>query len=148
MEIITTDQAATRAFGKELAKKLKGGDILCLLGELGSGKTTLVKGIAEGLNISGDIVSPTFTLLQLYPLPQPHNGARQLAHIDTYRLENSAELIAIGAEDYLGAADTIAIIEWPEKITELLKNKKVVSITFDHLKENQRSIKMLEEGSI
>ncbi|OGH91153.1 MAG: tRNA (adenosine(37)-N6)-threonylcarbamoyltransferase complex ATPase subunit type 1 TsaE, partial [Candidatus Magasanikbacteria bacterium RIFOXYD12_FULL_33_17] len=86
--------------GEKIASKLTGGDIILLQGELGAGKTTMSKGIAKGLGITDEIVSPTFTLMNVY-----ENG--KLVHIDTYRLENAGGLLEIGVEDYLGQADTI-----------------------------------------
>src|SRR3989339_89069 len=108
--------------GEKIASKLTGGDIILLQGELGAGKTTMSKGIAKGLEITDEIVSPTFTLMNVY-----ENG--KLVHIDTYRLENADGLLEIGVEDYLGQADTITIVEWPEKIQELIKDKKTIEIS-------------------
>ncbi len=128
-------------FGKNLATKLNGGDILLLVGELGAGKTTLVKGLATGLKIQFEITSPTFTLMNTYPVDS--NKIKTLVHIDTYRLKDEEELLEIGVEDYLGKTDTVCIIEWPEKIAGLLKGKKIKTIKISHLKENQRQIKFI-----
>ncbi len=102
---------------------------------MGAGKTTLVKGIAEGLGVKEEIKSPTFTLMNVYL-----GNKLKLVHIDTYRLKNEQELIGIGATDYLGTENTIAIVEWPEKIAGLLKNKKVMTLKIEHLDENKRKI--------
>lgn len=128
-------------FGKNLATKLNGGDILLLVGELGAGKTTLVKGLATGLKIQFEITSPTFTLMNTYPVDS--DKIKTLVHIDTYRLKDEEELLEIGVEDYLGKTDTVCIIEWPEKIAGLLKGKKIKTIKISHLKENQRQIKFI-----
>ena len=138
--------------GKKIAGQLSGGDILCLYGDLGAGKTTLVKGIAAGLGIKKTITSPTFTLMNVYPvkllaktstpLARGFNGAK-LVHIDTYRLKDEQELVEIGAEDYLGAPDSICVIEWPEKIKKLLKNKKIVKVTMEHNGKTERKITIL-----
>lgn len=119
-------------FGKEIASKLKGGDIVLLHGDLGAGKTTLTKGIAMGLGITDDIVSPTFTLMQEYKIEDSRFKIKRLLHVDTYRLENEEQLIEIGVEDYLGDKETVCVIEWPEKIKRLLKNKKVHNIIIEH----------------
>ena len=111
--------------GQQLAGRLKGGDILCLEGNLGAGKTTLVKGLARGLKIKNNITSPTFAIMNQFPVPSSQFKNEKkitLVHIDAYRLKNEEELIDIGAEDYLGKPDTICAIEWPEKIKGLLKN--------------------------
>ena len=132
MIFTTKSQLETEAFGKKLAAKLKGGDILLLSGELGAGKTSLVKGIAKGLGVKHDITSPTFTLLNIYEVKSQKSKVKSLVHIDTYRLKEEKELLEIGVEDYLGEPNTICIIEWPEKIMSLLKNKTTTSIHLEH----------------
>lgn len=121
MEFLTHSREQTLEIGRKIAQELSSGSILLLHGDLGAGKTTLTKGIAEGLGISDEITSPTFTLMNVYPLAKA--GFQQLVHIDTYRLENEKELQAIGAEDYIGVPGTICIIEWPEKVEGLWKSK-------------------------
>lgn len=138
MEIITKTTEETTEFGKKLTTQLKGGDILLLEGELGAGKTTLVKGLASGLGIQNEITSPTFTLMNIYPVNS--DKIKTLVHIDTYRLKDEEELVEIGAEDYLGQPDTLCIVEWPEKIAGLLKDKKTTTITIEHAENNQRKI--------
>jgi len=135
MEIITSSINETVNFGKNLAGKLTDGDIVLLYGELGAGKTTLVKGLAAGFDVKSEITSPTFTLMNVYPA-----GGSNLVHIDTYRLKNEQELIDIGVEDYLGQPGSICIIEWPEKISGLLQNKKTTAITIEHIDQNRRKI--------
>ncbi len=107
---------------------------MLLHGELGAGKTTFTKGIAQGLDIKDQITSPTFTLMNVYK-----NG--RLVHIDTYRLKNAQELIDIGAEDYIGNPDSISVIEWPEKIKKLLTTKRFISVHLDH-GENGRILQL------
>lgn len=138
MEIISRTTEETTEFGKKLASQLKGGDILLLEGELGAGKTTLVKGLAVGLGIQNEITSPTFTLMNIYPVNS--DKIKTLVHIDTYRLKDKEELIEIGAEDYLGQPSTLCIVEWPEKIAGLLKDKKTITVTIEHSADNQRKI--------
>lgn len=156
MSVTTNSQSETELYGKKLAAKLKGGNILLLSGDLGAGKTALVKGIAAGLGIDNEITSPTFTLLNLYKISSsaasqrslrgmisPNQKIKNFAHIDTYRLKDGKELIEIGIEDYLGKADTICAIEWPEKIASLLKNKKAIKITLEHTQSpHQRKIEV------
>ena len=120
MEYTTSSAQETQLIGKNLASQLTGGDIVLLHGELGAGKTTFVKGIAEGLGITDDILSPTFTLMNIYTATRQHSNTTTLVHIDTYRLKSEQELIDIGVEDYLGDENTICVIEWPEKIEKLL----------------------------
>lgn len=129
------NETETIEIGKALADRLKSGDIVCLHGDLGAGKTTLVKGIASGLGVSDSITSPTFTLMNLY-----RGKTSQLVHIDAYRLEKEQDLLEIGVEDYLGAPKTICVIEWPEKIAGLLSDKKILDIQIEHAPDNTRNI--------
>ena len=139
--MITNNSQQTIAFGKKLSQSLKGGDILCLYGELGAGKTTLVKGIAQGFGVKQDITSPTFALMNVYDIKTlKHENIKTFVHIDTYRLKDGRELVDIGVEDYLGAADTVCVVEWPEKIESLLRGKKVKKINIGHVGERERKI--------
>lgn len=112
----------------ELARRVgeesKPGDIICLKGELGAGKTYFVKGFVQAFGISPDTVSsPTFSIIQEY------RGSLPIYHFDCYRLENSKEALEIGAEEYL-YGDGVSIIEWPERIEAILpENVKYVQIT-------------------
>ena len=116
--------------GNTLASTLKGGDIVALRGELGAGKTTLMKGIAEFFGIDPkDVVSPTFTLMQEYKIKRSKDQKiTRLIHIDTYRLKSEDELVEIGVEDYLGEPETVCVIEWPEKMMGLLGVEKYGNI--------------------
>ena len=104
----------TIAFGRQLAGSLRAGDVLALTGDLGAGKTCLVKGLAAGLNITHAVTSPTFTLIHEY-----RGGRLPLAHIDLYRLATASEAVNIGIEEYLSGAG-ITVIEWAERIESLL----------------------------
>ncbi|OGH71236.1 MAG: tRNA (adenosine(37)-N6)-threonylcarbamoyltransferase complex ATPase subunit type 1 TsaE [Candidatus Magasanikbacteria bacterium RIFCSPLOWO2_01_FULL_43_20b] len=115
-------------FGKKIAAELKGGDVVLLYGELGAGKTTLTKGIAARLGIKKNIVSPTFTLMQVYKISNIKYQISNLVHIDTYRLKDEKQLYEIGAEDYIGDSETVCVIEWPEKLGGLLEGKRVKKV--------------------
>ncbi len=136
MEKVVRSEKEMNRIGKNIAANLKGGDIVALHGDLGAGKTTLTKGIAAGLGVMQDITSPTFTLLNVY-----QGGKYQVVHIDTYRLKDEKELTAIGAEDFIGAADTVCIIEWPEKISTLLAGHDSIDVALDHVSEHERRIR-------
>ncbi|OGH84518.1 MAG: tRNA (adenosine(37)-N6)-threonylcarbamoyltransferase complex ATPase subunit type 1 TsaE [Candidatus Magasanikbacteria bacterium RIFOXYA2_FULL_44_8] len=136
----TNSLLETKKIGQEITQQLHGGDILCLYGELGAGKTALTKGLAKGLNIIDDITSPTFTLMNIFDVKSNANNIKKLVHIDTYRLKNEQELIDIGVEDYLGAASTLCVIEWPEKIENLLIRKNIKKITIRHLGGDIREV--------
>lgn len=136
MKIITHSVQETEEFGATLSAKLTDGSIVLLSGNLGAGKTALVKGIAKGLGIKNTITSPTFTLMNVYQIKQKQSRLNELIHIDTYRLKNENELIEIGVEDYLGKPHTICVIEWPEKIEKLLQKyntKNFISIEIKQL---------------
>ena len=105
----------TREAGRQLAASLRGGEVLSLEGPLGAGKTTFVKGLAEGLGCGADEVSsPTFTLVHEYP-----SGRMPFVHLDLYRLDEPQELAALGFDDLL-TGQTIAAIEWGDKFPEAL----------------------------
>ena len=131
MIITTTSEKETQRFGQGFVRHLKGGEVIGLIGELGSGKTTFVKGLAKGLGIKELITSPTFVLLKDYG---------KLVHIDLYRLKKPSEIKTLGLEDYLGRPDKICVIEWAERIKKYLP-KKTKFIEFDFVNEKTRKIK-------
>jgi tRNA threonylcarbamoyladenosine biosynthesis protein TsaE len=108
--------AETLRFAKDFAAKLKPGSVVALSGDLGSGKTTLIKGIAMGLGLrdADEVKSPTFSLMHSYATWP------RLVHFDLYRLENPGELHAIGFEEFVNDPDTVICVEWPEKAEGLL----------------------------
>jgi len=132
-----TTEAEQILIGKQIAQHCTGGDILLLQGDLGAGKTTLSKGIAEGLGLTEPLTSPTFTLMNVYQLPEEINGITELVHVDTYRLEDEEELLDIGIEDYLNNPHTLCLIEWPEKIAGILQNKQTILLELEHSKEGR-----------
>ena len=134
--ILTFTAAETIKVGAEIADKLNASDIVLLSGDLGTGKTTLTKGILSYFGIDQNlVVSPTFTIMQEYTLNSKEQGTKnkinKIIHIDTYRLENEEELKNIGVEDYLGEPNTLCIIEWPEKILGLIQNKTTKTINLE-----------------
>lgn len=138
METITRSPEETMAVGEQLAASLRGGEIILLYGDLGAGKTVFAKGLARGLGIKKEVVSPTFTLLQTYVTGK--KPIEKMVHVDAYRIEKEEELILVGIEDYLEDSSAVCVIEWPEKIPGLTKGKKTIKISFSHLKDGGRSI--------
>ena len=138
MKYQTTTEKQTINLGKQLAKKLNGGDVLLLEGDLGSGKTVLTKGIAVGLGIKKIITSPTFILFKVYPV-HGHGTIKQLVHADAYRLEDGQGLLDAGLAEYLEREDVLVVIEWGEKISEYLQ-KQQIFITFKVKKQNREIV--------
>ncbi len=128
--MLITSEVETLALAKKIATKLNGGEIVTLSGDLGTGKTTFTKGLAKALGITQTITSPTFAIMNVYELPEPINEIKTLVHIDAYRLESPAEIITVGAEDYLGEPDTLCVIEWPQKIQAVLDNYETIDLKF------------------
>lgn len=104
----------TKSLGIELGKLLNAGDVIALTGDLGTGKTHITKGIAEGLGVTDYITSPTFTIVNEYD-----SGRLKLNHFDVYRVSDPDEIYAIGFDDYI-FSDAVSIIEWANYIEEIL----------------------------
>ena len=142
MKITTNSEKETFDFAKKYANKLKGGDVIGLIGDLGAGKTVFTKGLASGLGIIKHITSPTFVLMKVYKIQNSKPARAQnciadgskiqnLIHIDAYRINNENDIIGIGIEEYLNKKDTIVVIEWAEKIKKILtKNTKYVTMKY------------------
>lgn len=118
--VTTADPSETHRFGISLAAHASPGDVICLHGDLGAGKTAFVKGFAEGMGANPDKVnSPTFTLIHEY-----RDGRIPLFHFDAYRIRTIQEALEIGTEDYL-YGDGVCLIEWPQHIASLLPDDAV-----------------------
>ena len=111
---VMKNEADTAEFGKKLADELKAGDVIGLIGDLGTGKTTLTKYIAEGLGITDNVTSPTFTIVNEY-----HTGRLPLFHFDAYRLEKAGDAFEICMEEYFDRGG-VSIVEWADMIIEVL----------------------------
>ena len=109
MELI--DAEATEKFGRDLAGRLRIGDVVALFGTLGAGKTTLARGILQGLGHAGDVASPTFPIVQTYEPPDTRLPAW---HVDLYRIEKAEELEELGLDE--ARQDGVLLIEWPERL--------------------------------
>jgi len=131
-EVIIKNEEQTRAFGHELADKLKPGDVIALIGDLGTGKTTLTKYIAEGLGVHETITSPTFTIVREY-----FSGRLPLYHFDVYRLKSAVDLLEIGSEEYF-YGNGVSIVEWADQVAELLPNETLCVFIEYGEKEGER----------
>lgn len=109
-----------RELGLELAAALEPGDIIAMVGNLGTGKTTLSKYIAEGLGVTETLSSPTFNIVKEY-----RSGRLPLFHFDVYRLSSGDDLVDIGAEDYL-YGDGVCLIEWADIVADILPEETIV----------------------
>lgn len=117
MEYISNSSDETKKIAYEFSKSLKSGDVVCMYGEMGVGKTAFVQGLAEGLGITEPITSPTFTIVNEYC------GRLALYHFDVYRIGEAEEMYEIGYDEYIDG-DGVSVIEWPQLINELLPRKR------------------------
>jgi len=136
-EIITHSAEETIAFGRTLTELLAPPTLVLLRGDLGAGKTTLVKGIAAGFEAAAeeDVTSPTFTLIHEY-----HGPRANLYHIDLYRVDTPRELETLGLDD-LRSGNSILLIEWGEKFRRFVEERDV-EIAFERKGENGRTIRI------
>ena len=134
MAIETRQSEETRQWGERVGRLLRLGDVIALVGELGSGKTTLTQGIAQGLGIDPSTVkSPSFVLMKEY-----RAGRAPLYHIDLYRLEGFIDIQRMGYEDYLGG-DGVAVVERAERLQTLLPGEHL-RIDLEHVDDATRRI--------
>lgn len=137
MKKILKTEDEMRVFANGIAKDLKPGDILGLIGELGAGKTTFVKGLAKALGITSRVVSPTFVIFKPYHVKD--KKFEHLVHVDAYRVEGE-ELQDVGIEDYFNDGSVLAI-EWADKIKKILPQGRTKWIRFSLGKnENERVV--------
>ncbi|NTV54451.1 MAG: tRNA (adenosine(37)-N6)-threonylcarbamoyltransferase complex ATPase subunit type 1 TsaE [Syntrophaceae bacterium] len=138
LKLISDSREQTLEVGRLIGAILERGDIVALIGELGSGKTCLTQGMAKGLGVEENVpvVSPTFTLINEYP------GKIPLIHLDVYRLSGPRDLEDMGYEEYFEGGG-IVVIEWAEKIRDILP-AKTLFISMRYIDENTRE--MILEG--
>lgn len=128
----------TLALGRKLAEQTASGEVICLFGDLGAGKTHFAKGFASALGIPAEEVdSPTFVLIQEY------EGTLPLYHFDAYRIESVEEARRLGMEDYF-YGDGICLIEWPERIAGLLPEQRT-EVHFSHTGPSSRRVEVLHK---
>lgn len=140
--MITKSAAQTKKVGEGIAQKIKNGGVVCLYGDLGAGKTTLVQGIARGLGIKRQIVSPTFIIIRQYKIKIQKTKVNYLWHIDLYRLQNIDEAKEIGIEEIVADPENITLIEWPEKIESILPKKRM-EIKLQTVSEKERKLEII-----
>ncbi len=128
MDFIVDSIEKTMEIGRQLGEKCNAGDIFCLIGDLGTGKTHFTKGLAEGLGVTDYITSPTFTIVNEY-----ESGRLKLYHFDVYRVNDPDEIYAIGFDEYI-FSDGVSIIEWANYIEELIP-EEYIKVTLEKLPE-------------
>jgi tRNA threonylcarbamoyladenosine biosynthesis protein TsaE len=130
IDVVTSSPAETEAAGEHLGRGLRQGDLLLLEGDLGAGKTTLVRGMARGLALSAHVASPTFQLVRVY------TGRVQLAHVDLYRIEAGAELVGLGLDELLDQG--AVVVEWGDRIDA----PEAALLSIEHLGGDRRHLLM------
>jgi tRNA threonylcarbamoyladenosine biosynthesis protein TsaE len=138
----TNSPAETEALGERLGASLRPGDLIALAGELGAGKTCLVRGLARGWGAQERPTSPTFTLINEY---HQKDGLARMYHVDCYRLEDARDAWSTGLEDVLASGE-IVVIEWPERVREILPTD-LLWIEIDSTDENSRELRLKAAGS-
>jgi tRNA threonylcarbamoyladenosine biosynthesis protein TsaE len=127
---------------KSIKTKTNKAMIIALSGDLGAGKTTLTQEFAKQLGVKENIVSPTFVIMKIYDIKRlflPELNFKKLIHIDAYRLESHHELLKIGWKEIIGNKDNLVVIEWPEKVKEIIPFD-VFNINLIHIDETTRLI--------
>lgn len=139
VETITTySEEETILLGKKFSSGLKRGDIVALYGDLGTGKTQLIKGICAGLGVGQTVTSPTFTLMNIY------DGQEKIFHYDFYRLNSESEIYDLCIDDYF-FSDGISLIEWAEKCENLLPPERInINLSYGET-ENSRLINFVRK---
>lgn len=133
---LTKNSEETKKLGVDFAKKIKLGDTLAFYGNLGSGKTTFIQGLANGLNIKRRIISPTFIIVRHYNLEKG-----SFYHIDLYRTQTRHDLLGLGIDEILSDDNNITAIEWSDKLNDFLPKKRI-ELYFRYIDENKREIEV------
>jgi tRNA threonylcarbamoyladenosine biosynthesis protein TsaE len=135
MEVITKSAQETQKLGEKMGRDLAFDKlrprILCLYGDLGSGKTTFIQGVAKGLGVKRRIISPTFVFIKQYN--------SHFYHVDLYRIEKAEEAKGLGLEEIFSDSQAVVAVEWAEKIKKILPKKRI-DIQFKYLNYNERKI--------
>ena len=132
-KFISNCELETISFAQQFSSSLSGGDVILLSGDLGAGKTTFVKGLAKGLNLTDEVTSPTYAYLNVY--------GDKLYHYDCYRLSCGEDAEALGLTDYF-YGDNICVIEWSENIADVLPDK-VIRVNIEKTSEEKRTISVI-----
>ena len=143
LEFVSRSADQTRRLGARLGQLLEGGEVICLQGPLGAGKTVLAQGIGRGWGATQPLISPTFVLMRQHRRP---SGEQLLLHIDFYRLEGPMEAEGLGLEDWVGDPDVVTVVEWPERAVEVLPTERLW-IRLDLAGEGHRRLLFTPSGT-
>ncbi len=138
IEIVTNSAVETVELGKQIGASLRGGEVFALVGNLGTGKTHLIKGISLGLEAHDpdQVNSPTFVMVNEY---FGREGLIHIYHIDAYRIESLAEFEALGFEEYC-RPDSVVLVEWADKVAGAMEGFGCIELRLEHVAETQRKI--------
>lgn len=139
-KILLKNEEETKQFGQRLGECISEKILICLNGDLGAGKTCITKGIAKGLDITDDITSPTFILVEEY------EGRFPLYHFDVYRIDDVEELYFIGFDDYL-SKEAVVIIEWSDKIESILPKERL-ELRLEYTEDGMRTVNLQPVGEV
>lgn len=146
-KFISASPEETRSHANAFAKTLKPGDIVALIGELGTGKTEFTRGLCDCFQCGSRVASPSFAIVNTYPGKFGDNHAEiDLYHFDFYRIKSIDELFGIGIEEYL-YDDGICILEWADRFPELLP-RHTQTVSFERLSENERKIAVSKKSEL
>lgn len=143
---LTKASEETKKLAFNFSKRLKPGDFLAFYGNLGSGKTTFIQGLAEGLGINARIISPTFIIIRTYKINNQKSiiknqdqRPKAFYHIDLYRTESKNDLLELGIDEIIEDKNNIIAVEWAEKMKDMLPDKRI-ELHFKYVDENTREI--------
>ena len=144
LEFISRSPEQTRRLGVRLGQLLRGGEVICLQGDLGAGKTVLAQGIGRGWGAVAALVSPTFVLVREHRRP---SGKQRLLHVDFYRLDDERAAWGLGLDDWLGADDAVVIVEWPERAPSVLPAERLW-VRLERAEPGRRQLLLTAHGAV
>lgn len=139
--LVTDSPEQTQQLGERLGRLIQPGDVICLSGELGAGKTTLATGIGQGWGALETVNSPTFVFVNQYS----RSDGQRLYHVDAYRLKDAGDVESIGLEDLLADQTGAVLLEWPERVRESLPTERLW-IELDWIDDTRRQIRLSGNG--
>src|SRR5579884_3952520 len=145
LDVISHSPEQTRQIGLCLGRLARPGDVFLLSGQVGSGKTTFVQGLARGLGVSGYVQSPTFALANEHAGRTAEGEDVILYHLDFYRLEDAADLETFGYDEYLDAPEGVVAVEWPDRLALDLP-EHYLAVMLDYLADTKRRIRLQAHG--